>query len=571
MMRNLINKIDHRLSLLNEDVADTSWKDPSSTNYDRQVAEDALYHTLGPLTETPRWAGEWTSPSPPVPGFAPNGSAPRWTPEEVVMAYAGDPDLLDGSTSGNPRSPKYGRGGSPLYRQANRQTRRFGRSGDFQALMNAFSNGLLGLTNIMRAGYDEGRTGFISFASRHIEGAIVSGSGATQEGIRAAGAESKSGLRGLRSVLGTNDPSQIREIANQVKGKYQSERSTDKNKDNPFGIYSSRFYKVSNDYADAIESGDQDKIESSKSAVKDLIDTINDESVAIRGIGTGSEQAISTPDRATSVKISSINAPKETEEGMQTSGLANKLEQKESAPMGGIEPEAITYILQTVLENDLGAVVGNIPRYQQIAADAGAEVVNGIAKIGGKMTANEYRYTLRQLGTAALNNYPGDGVMRSNTSKPRDAANWWKPGEDTEIEPIPSGGTWTSIWKRSGGPEMGPTEIAAEMTQEVKEFNKLGIATARSVKAKASPTGAVKEEAVSKVAVFAAVKSAYVKLKVAAYLYKLEEEDDDLEEGVKKTLRPILESIDPVDRRLINEAFDFILVRLRDNLIRQYI
>ena len=570
-MRNLINKIDHRLSLLNEDVADTSWKDPSSTNYDRQVAEDALYHTLGPLTETPRWAGEWTSPSPPVPGFAPNGSAPRWTPEEVVMAYAGDPDLLDGSTSGNPRSPKYGRGGSPLYRQANRQTRRFGRSGDFQALMNAFSNGLLGLTNIMRAGYDEGRTGFISFASRHIEGAIVSGSGATQEGIRAAGAESKSGLRGLRSVLGTNDPSQIREIANQVKGKYQSERSTDKNKDNPFGIYSSRFYKVSNDYADAIESGDQDKIESSKSAVKDLIDTINDESVAIRGIGTGSEQAISTPDRATSVKISSINAPKETEEGMQTSGLANKLEQKESAPMGGIEPEAITYILQTVLENDLGAVVGNIPRYQQIAADAGAEVVNGIAKIGGKMTANEYRYTLRQLGTAALNNYPGDGVMRSNTSKPRDAANWWKPGEDTEIEPIPSGGTWTSIWKRSGGPEMGPTEIAAEMTQEVKEFNKLGIATARSVKAKASPTGAVKEEAVSKVAVFAAVKSAYVKLKVAAYLYKLEEEDDDLEEGVKKTLRPILESIDPVDRRLINEAFDFILVRLRDNLIRQYI
>lgn len=576
-MFDLSRRIDRKLSLLRETNEDVSYKDNRSESYDRQVAEDALYHTIGPLTETPRWSSEWTSQSTPVPGFSPNGPAPKWTPEQVIYAYAGDPDLLDGDTKNDPKSPKYGRsGGSPLYRLAARQMRRFNKVGDYQALSNAFSNGLLGLMNMMRPGYDEGRSPFISFVARNIEGAIVSGVGATRESIRAAGGASKSGIRGLMSVLDSDNPDEIRSIADQVKGKYQTARSTDKNVDNPFGVYSSRFYKTVNDYADALESKDEDRIESTKGAIEDLQRTIEDESVSVRGIGTGSEQAISTPDRATSIGLVSFDN-KDDDSAKKKSLEAAAPTQEVDA---GIEPEAITFILQTVLDHDLGAIVGNIPRYQQIAADAGAEIVNGVAKIGGKMTANEFRYVLRQLGPLGLN-YPGAGVPRSNTAKPRDAANWWKPGEDPEIEPISDevrsnnpnlGETWVSIWKRNNGPQMGPTEVAAEMTQEVKELQALGIPTARSIKSKTTKTGAVKEEAVSKVAVFAAMKSAFVKLKIAAYLYKIEHEDDDLNESMKAVKSiPLMESIDLVDKQIISEAFDFIIMKVRDFLVREFI
>lgn len=574
-MKRLISRINHQLSLINEDVSDASYKDFNDPGYDRQTAEDALYHTIGPLTDTPRWSESWTSRgTTPVPGFVPNGPAPQWTKDELIMAYAGDPSLLEGDTKANPRSPKYGRaGGAPLYRLVTRVLRQYQRTGDFQAMSNAYNNGLFGLLQMMRRGKDESRSPFISFAQRSVLGAITSGVGASLESIRAIGGLSKSGTRGLKSVIESDDPSEVRDMANQVKGEYRTSKSDDMDPDNPFGVYSSRYYTVAMRYADALESDDEIAIDNARQDINELINTIKDESIAIRGIGTGSEQAISTPDRATSVPISSIDAGKKGEEGSRTA--AANIAEPETESTNGIEPEAITYVLQMTMEHDLGATIGMIPRYKQMAIDAGAKIVDGNPVIGGRLTANELRYVIRTLGPIGLN-YPGAGNVRSNLTIARDKPGWWKAGDDPEIEPIPTGGIWTSIWKRSGGPAMGATAIANEMTEEVKELNNLNIKTARSVKTKIGKGGASKEEAISKIAVHTAMTSAFVKLKIAAYLYKIEQdEDDDLNESLINKLRSqgvlLKEDIDPIDRKLINEAYDFIMVRLRDSIISEYI
>jgi hypothetical protein len=557
-----------------EDVTgEASYKDINSPDYDRQVAEDALYHTIGPLTDAPRWAAEWSSPGSPVPGFVPNGAAPRWTRDEIIIAYAGDPSMLAGTTKDNPRSPKYGRtGGAPLYRQVMKQLRRFNRAGDFQAMADAYNNGLFGLLSFMRKGKDESRSAFIPFVWRGVEGAITSGVGSNVEAIRASAAASKSGTRGLKSLFEVDSADEAREIANQVKGEYQTTQSDDLSPENPFGIYSSRFYKVAMDYANALEAKDEDMISAAEQNIESLLDTIKSDGVAVRGIGTGSEQAISTPDRSTSVSIKSIDAGKRGEDEARTATLDIPERPEDKS---GIEPEAIEAALNICLTHDLGKEIGMTQTFQKIAIDAGAEIdARGVPVIGGPMTANELRYIIRNMGPLGKF-YPGRKVVRKNLQIVRDAPGWWSPGEDPEIEPIP--GTdqiWESIWLRSGCPHMGDTEISVEMTNEVRDLNANKIATKRTIKMKRDPrTGEMtKEESISKVAVNAALRKAYVKLKIAADLWKRESgEEDDIDESRHKDgLLTIKESYDSIDRKMISEAFSYILRRVRHGILGNY-
>jgi len=104
----LLNRLERRLYTISEDN-NPSWKSPHTPHFDRQYAEDCLFHTVGPLTDNPRWVnGNWTSPGynikGPPPEFEPGGPAPQWTPEEIVYAMAGDPSMLF-RASENPRSP----------------------------------------------------------------------------------------------------------------------------------------------------------------------------------------------------------------------------------------------------------------------------------------------------------------------------------------------------------------------------------------------------------------------------------------------------------------------------------
>jgi hypothetical protein len=105
------------------------------------------------------------------------------------------------------------------------------------------------------------------------------------------------------------------------------------------------------------------------------------------------------------------------------------------------------------------------------------------------------------------------------------------------------------------------------MTQEVLEFNKLGIPTARKIKTKTDKrSGREIQETVSKVAVSNTLRSATVKLKFIAML-----ERDTLGLSESKG-HPLLEEIvkmDAVDRELVAEACDWACARIERVLIEK--
>lgn len=540
----IAQRITNRL-LLSEGHPDV---DPHSPDYDRQTAEDRLYHTIGPMTKTPRWTGTWTSPGEPPADFRPNGPAPQWTPEEVVFAYAGDPNLLF-KGSGNPRSPEYGtRGGAPLLRLAKRVARFYRRDKDRSFIADLYGNGMIAVAQSTHPGFDEARSAYIPWMTRNVQSAMEHGIGGENRTDRAAGEDSeKTGLRGLKSIMKEKDPAAIRAAANVVKGQYREKRSHDKNPDNPFGPFSSAYYQAAMAHADAVESGDEDAIERSMSRMQQIVDDIDDYSTPIRGASTGLGQAISTPDRKTSIGVASIDAPASSD---NEAGMAGNIV-GDTDDENTFSPEMVYYVLGIALSYDIGKILSGSTRYKQMAAELGAD------NIGGVMTVNELRYVIRTLGPIG-SNYPGRGQMRANTDIPRDSRGWWQPNEDPEIEPLPSGeGTWKSIWTRSNYQSLGPTAITEEMTDEVREFEKLGIQTARVIKSKAKG----KVEVVSKVAVANTIKAATVKLKIIAHIhrdhlgldnvgdaYTAEDRNRLVSAGV------ISESLDQFDARLISET-----------------
>lgn len=551
-MHNLLKRIDSNLRLIQEAFEDTSWKDVNSPNYDRAWAEDALYHTIGPLTENPRWTNNWTSDSEPVPGFTPGGSAPRWTREEVVIAFAGDPKLLFKAKDA-PKSPQ-SRGGSPLFRLAKRIASKYARGKDLGFIEELYNNGYIGLLRKMQEGGDLSLSPFISYAIREVESTMVHGVGSGYGVGKGEDPKAQLAQSELQKALDSADPKVIRSIADQVQGKYQYSRSTDEDPKNPFGKYSSKVYNVLTLYAEALEANNEDRIESATSQIRQMLDSIEEES-GVRGASTGIGQAISTPDRKTSIGISSLDV--ESGEGGDT--LAGSIEDRPPS-MGLVDAESIAYVLDIALNTDIGSAIGNMPKYRQMAIDFGAKMSkSGGVQIGGRLSPNEYRFILRTLGRSIGKNYPGEGVMRSNLSIPRDAIGWLEPGEDPEIEAIPSGGQWNSIWKRKGYPEMQQIEMIEEMTAEVHEFNKLGIRTARTIKSKVKSTtkGKAIEEVVSGAAIGASIRSALVKIKLIADIHK---SDISMQESRLLAANGILiEGLQQIDKMIISETCKYII------------
>lgn len=552
-MKSIIERINKRLSIITESVTSS---EVIRAQADRQYCEDILFHTIGPLTENPTWVkGNWTSPSEPPADFAPGGPAPRWTQDEVVFAMAGDVNLAGKpGLKDNPRSPSYGnKGGAPLWRMARKVSRIYARGDNLQFIMDMYSNGLISLTRLMQPGYDQSRSPFISYVTRTIMSSMENGIGGTNDAIRATGGDSTSGVRGLTSLSNVKTPQEALEIANQIKGKYRTTKSHDKNPDNPFGQYSSRIYQLATAYAQALESQNEDNIDKIKTHIAQLSDDINDEQVFVPGAATGMGQAISTPDRKTHIGVSSMDV--KTNDGDDMSGNIAATSSEES----WIDPEAVFYILDIALAQDMNSLITRYPWVKEVAIEAGLDDNKNL----GTMTANELRYVIRQLGPLA-SEYPGKGIPRANTQIKRDAQKWWKPMEDPEIEPLPNGGMWKSIWSRNGYEAMGPTGIADEMTKEVLEFNQLNIPTAREVKVKGKIS-----EAISKVSVANTVKTAFIKLKVIATLNKesFGVHKDLLRDDLKKAGFPILEDYDPIDRKIIFETLNWMLNKISKNLV----
>lgn len=560
-MADIASIIDKRLKgLLSESAKEQI--SPSNPSYDRQYAEDILFHTIGPLAESPRWVDSWSSPSKPPEDFTPHGPAPKWTEDELVFAMAGDPQLLF-SGRGNPRSPRYGnKGGSPLFRTAQRVARIYNRATDSSFIEDLYSNGFVALTRMMQPGFDKSQSAFISYALRNIKSAMEHGIGGELRTSAAAGFENELGQKGIKALLDETDPEEIRRAANVVKGKYREEASHDKHDDNPFGIFSAPYYQTVMQYADAVESGDERTIASAREGMKNLLRRIEDYTTKVGGASTGLGQAIDTPDRKTSIGIASMDAP-------TTGGDDDTKTMASNIPSGGpeesfIDPEAINYILDIALRYDLGKILASSEKYNAMAKEMGAK------KIGGQMTVNELRYTIRTLGNIG-SDYPGKGVPREKTNIPRDKRGWWQPGEDPEIEPLPTqtedvdpiqGGLWHSIWKRNGYGSMGPTAIADEMTQETKEFKHYGIPTHREIRVKQKKNKTI-EEVVSKVAVANTLKAATVKLKIISDIYsdELGIDEDAKREGI------ISEDIDVFDRSIISECANAMVTRINKAIV----
>lgn len=369
MTRIFEDRLNKKLSLITEDTANDI-KDIYSLGYDRQRAEDMLYKTIGPLTDNPRWSNkEWDVSTQPPEDYKPGGPAPRWTPDEIIFAFAGNPAKL---FKGGADSPSYGdRGGSPMWRAVMQIAKKFRKERDKSFIEDLYQNGMIPLSKMMKPGFDEGRSPFISYAIRTVKGAIENGPGASQESLAmtsddrtndqqliisalkitdadkaravaqkfrdkypteneaqsdelylalnklANGLESGNETEvanarasltelrdraiskqvGLTAALKITDPKIIRAGAEKVKGKYRTEVSYDKHPDNPYGHYSSQYYQVMTEYADALESGDQDKIKESRDKIQQLKNKVDDLNVEIRGASSGLGQAISNKDR----------------------------------------------------------------------------------------------------------------------------------------------------------------------------------------------------------------------------------------------------------------------------------
>jgi len=577
-MSKILGRLNNRFQTILEDEIDISWKDPNSSNYDRQVAEDALFHTIGPLTENPSWTSNWSSKGEPVPGFHPGGPAPRWSEEEIVSAFAGDPNMLF-TASGNPRSPMYGSmGGAPLFRLARKVARYYAKATDRQFIADLYSNGFIPLMKMMQPGYDRSESPFISYAMRGVQSAMEHGIGGSKQSDLASGFESTkgetAGVVGFKGLLERSDPKEVREIAQQVRGKYQEQASHDKHSDNPLGKYSSSFFMLANQYAEALEIGDEDRIDAARSQIRQRVTDVEDENIFIPGASTGMGQAISTADRKTSIGIASMDAP--TGGGDNVAGMAGNMVGDDDREQSMFDPETITRILDIAINYDLNDIIGNIPRYAELAATAKDKFTSSgekgwgakAGKIGGKMGANELRYVIRTMGPIG-SNYPGKGTVRANPETPRDSFGWWEPGSDPEIEPIPKappGTLWKSNWTRGGYKGMGPLDISQEMTKETMEFNKLGIPTKRKLSTKIdSRTGRETQAVITKVAVANTLRSATIKLKFIAMLERDQLGTGKIGESVENR-HPLMEEIaktDNFDRELIAEACDWACNRIQ--------
>ena len=586
MSKALLNKINNRFKLLIEQANDGSWKDPFDPDYDRQQAENALFVTMGPMTDGPFWIKDWTDPS----GFThkKDTPAPIWTQDQTFMAIAGDPS----KPASDPKSPQYGTetdtghkiNGAPLWRWATEQARKYNRF-NYHDVMDAYSNGALMIMTMMRKGADESRVNIISWMKRNVLGSMEKGVGITNAALRVVGHRSQS-VHGLAAVLGEKDPKKVREYANQIKGDYRYEKSNDKHEDNPFEQFSSRYYDVTTKYADALESEDDENIKSVRDEIANFLSDVKDARSTTRGFETGQSEAISDLSRGTNKtfgSIGSLDVETGDDGGTEAGQIKAKSDDDESSDITA--PATITELINYTLRNDVSEdIPSDSPIRDQLKDYATTSVDDDIpgfhkglskkdpASIipSGTLTAMELRLILRTFG---VDNFYGKGKLR-DTVDPRGAPGWWEVGEDPEIEPyIDEDGDekiWNSVWRRNGSGAMVSEQgfngkaVQDELVQETKEFNKLGIATTANIRP-GTGRDEGRELTVSNVRLNGQQKSALIKFAGAAQLLRSE----ILGEGILAL--PILEGIDDFDKYALLEACDYVISMYNKVMLESHI
>jgi len=616
MTYNLMQKIDRRFNVLREQANDTSWKEPFSAGYDRQQAENALQATLGPMTDNPAWANDWEAPT----GYKylKGQSAPQWTADEIVVAIAGEAALIGKNSLTDAeriRSPRYGGKTSqgrtmtsaPLWRWATQQARRFDRMNQSD-IMDAYQNGAARIMTMLRAGADESRTNIIAWMKRDVIEAMGKGVGLTARAKRVIGSRA-TGITGLEGVLAAKDPEVVRDLANQVKGKYRQQKLPDKHDDNPFEQYSNDFYKLTMSYADALENNNEDSISDARQNIQDFIGKVNSESEGTLGFERGQGEAITDLSRGKSKDygIQSMDVPAAGNDEKGT--LAGNIEQQRSSRMDSVsraitDPRTVSKLVDLALRYDMNELLNAedtttaVRQARERVHDyaKGTEEEPGFHKgmkdiAPGRMKAMELRMILRTFG---VENFDGKGAVRLNTDVPRDGQGWWRPGEDPEIEPYANESgeevLWESIWRRGSGkdpesPEYVPPMVELmtaqgfnnrtvqdEFAQETKEFQELGIPTVREIKVGTSKRDAGREITLSTVSINKAQTSGLSKIAAAAQLIRGDviPGASALGEDFQKTAAILLENIDDIDHQILLETCNYVITMYNRMLVNNF-
>lgn len=241
----------------------------------------------------------------------------------------------------------------------------------------------------------------------------------------------------------------------------------------------------------------------------------------------------------------------DTSEDEEATSLGTTLASKEEKPV--VDAEILSGLLNKALTYDPLALVAKAPKFFEKVKDIVNTINQNLGKgeidpseLKGPLTALQYRYLLRTLGPI-VGEYPGKDIPRENTNIPRDDVShaWWQSGEDPEIEPldyIGKDGIWESVWRRSGMPKLGLTEIGEEMGKEAEELTELGV--------KHKKKGAVSKQSVN-MQLSKALGKFLMMRAIFASEYGLDES----------------RQYDKIDRVLMREGLNFIIGRLSHTIL----
>lgn len=274
------------------------WKDPIHPYYRRAYAEDCLYMTIGPMRPDSKWsAAAWNPraskseglrpdlPFPdgcaPPPDYEQGGKAPIWTETEVVIAYAGDPIARKKS-----KSPI----GSPLMRIIKKLSRIY-RKENPADVDEMYALGLSRLALLLKPGYDQGRSPFISYAQREVEQAIQNGFGSTAELNKAKVA--------LKTLISSRDSKAILKVIDLIGEQYRSTQVSgaatpfDKTPENPYAQYSGIIFELGTQLLTAIQNGDIDYETEIREELNSTLQRLEAGTEMNLGLRTGLMQAVS--------------------------------------------------------------------------------------------------------------------------------------------------------------------------------------------------------------------------------------------------------------------------------------
>lgn len=430
---------------------------------------------------------------------------------------------------------------------------------------------------------------------------------------RARDENSDNTTKAFTTLLNNNNPSVINSIISTIGEKYRHVQDEDpdieKTKDNPFAPYSALIYIYGEKIIDALErlkEADIEEFEYIQAAknqkVKKRDYELSEEVREIKSELRDIRQALSSHmPKSIRKKVMSIDKPTGEDEsssiGSMLAGRQDTSGEREAAldqlhdvfaditqamsyrPEGGVELKDWYQELSEQLKKETGGqktadeVIGQ--RANQILSAISSTTsialpttlkkidLGAVNKISSTLNSDkslisprELRVMLRLFG---ITGYYGRNTLRANLDVPREKEGWLAPGEDPEVDLVPSTGEiYYTPWARSPG-TMNNRKITEDFAKETEECIILGIPHAFSSQLRADNKDNLLV-ALSTQIVSTTVASLSLKFLYAMALHVITFPEDVVEEGksdyidlyiFRRGLRTMLEHLLKVQSEIV--------------------